>query len=268
VIILPKHLEERRMKRYCILLFVLVALLSATAHGAERDVLTQVSTIDALMTGVYDSETTLGSLRDRGNFGLGTFGALDGEMVLLDGQFYRITSTGAVERPGPEATTPFAAVTFFKPDRSLALDRGTDFRGFTTKIDALLPTPNIFYAIKITGYFETVRARSVKRQTKPYRPLEEVVKSQGLFRFTKIKGTIVGFRCPPYVKGMGVPGYHLHFITEDRKAGGHVLDFRVDKAAVEIDGMNRLFLMLPGDEAFYGADLTPDRGKAVNAVEK
>jgi acetolactate decarboxylase len=257
-----------RVRKICTLIFILFLAFPAAAGAAGRDALVQVSTIDALMTGVYDGETTLGALKEKGDFGIGTFNGLNGEMVLLDGVFYRITSTGAVERPGPETKTPFAAVTFFDADRTAALEKGTDFKQFTAKAESLLPTENIFYAIKITGTFEVVRARSVAAQTKPYRPLEEVVKTQALFEFTGVEGTIVGFRCPSYAKGINVPGYHLHFLSADRKAGGHVLDFKVLKAKVEIDDTSTLILMLPSDGEFYAADLKPDREKAIRAVEK
>ena len=257
------------MHKYCLFFLILLIMAPGAAHAAGgRDVLSQVSTIDALMTGIYDGETTLASLKEKGDFGLGTFNTLDGEMLLLDGQFYRITAAGTVERPGPGTKTPFAAVTFFDADRTVPLEKGLDFQQFVAKTDKLLPTPNVFYAIKITGTFEMVRARSVARQTKPYRPLNEVVKSQGLFNLGKVEGTIVGFRCPSYIKGISVPGYHLHFITTDRKAGGHVLDFKVEKAILEVDDTSEFDLILPSDRAFYDADLAPDREQAVKAVEK
>ncbi len=95
-----------------------------------------------------------------------------------------------------------------------------------------------------------------------------MVKNQGLFTLSNVEGTIVGFRCPPYVKGVNVPGYHLHFITADRKAGGHVLDFKIGKALLEVDDTSEFNLVLPSDKAFYDADLAPDREQAVRAVEK
>jgi acetolactate decarboxylase len=242
-------------------------MLAGTLH-AGRDTLTQISTIDALMTGVYDGETTLSDLKGKGDFGVGTFNALNGEMILLDGEFYRVTATGAVEVPGPDTKTPFAAVTFFEPDRKASLERGLDLREVTAKIDRMLPTPNIFYAVKITGNFQMVRTRSVPSQQKPYMPLTEVVKTQPVFELKKVQGTIVGFRCPPYAKGINVPGYHLHFLTSDRKAGGHVLDFRIEQALLEIDDTGEFMLILPTDKAFYGADLTPDREKELGKVEK
>lgn len=235
---------------------------------AGEDTLTQVSTIDALMTGVYDGETTLGRLKEKGDLGLGTFNALDGEMVFLDGVFYQVTSTGDVLRPALSVKTPFAAVTFFKADRTFPLKKGLTFREFAAVTDRSLPTRNIFYAFKVTGTFRTMRTRSVPAQAKPYRPLSEVVKTQPVFEYSNIRGTIVGFRCPSYVKGVNVPGYHLHFLSADLRRGGHILDFVVDSANLEIDDTREFFLVLPGDKVFDKADLEPDRENDLKAVEK
>ncbi len=254
------------MRRILILFLMVLGGFTGVAQ-ADSDVLTQVSTIDALMTGIYDGETALAALLKKGDFGFGTFNALDGEMVLLDGQVYRITATGRVERPPLSTKVPFAAVTFFEADRKVPLAAGLTLPQFIIETDRFLPTPNIFYAIKISGTFESVRTRSVPRQEKPYRPLVDVVKSQPEFNLKNVRGTMVGFRCPSYVKGVNVPGYHLHFITADRKAGGHVLDFKAQKAIAEIDDTNELFLMLPSDSSFYKADLALDREKELSAVE-
>ena len=255
------------MKRLLVAGFVVLVALAGTV-SAQQGVITQVSTIDALMTGIYDGETTLAQLKQKGDFGSGTFDALNGEMILLEGQFYRATAGGIVERPGLNTKTPFAAVTFFRTDRTAQLAKGLDFQGFSKLTDKEIPTLNIFYAIKITGTFEMVKVRSVPAQQKPYKPLSDVVKAQPVFDLKKVKGTIVGFRCPPFVKGVNVPGYHLHFITADRMAGGHVLDFTVERATTEIGDTREFHLILPSDKAFYKADLMTDREKEVKAVEK
>jgi acetolactate decarboxylase len=108
----------------------------------------------------------------------------------------------------------------------------------------------------------------VPRQQRPYRELNEVVKSQSVFQFQARRGTIAGFRCPAYAKGINVPGYHLHFLASDFKAGGHVLDFRSHGATVEIEEISSLALALPGDSCFLKADLSPDRENEIKKVEK
>jgi len=131
-------------KRFLRVLMVVCAILPAVMCFAGEDTITQVSTIDALMTGVYDGPTTLGELRTKGDFGLGTFATLDGEMVLLDGVFYQVTSTGAVLRPGPEVR-PLRAVTFFKADKTIPLKKGVTILRILRTVRNGLPTRNAFY---------------------------------------------------------------------------------------------------------------------------
>ena len=152
--------------------------------------------------------------------GIGTFNGLDGEMIGLDGAFYQIKADGIAYLVDGSMRTPFAVVTFFESDQMVWLDKASDYKELEKYLDDLLPTPNIFYALKIEGIFEYIRTRSVPRQNKPYAPLVEVIKNQPIFEFHQVKGTMVGFCYPGYAKGINVPGYHLHFITEDRKEGG------------------------------------------------
>lgn len=255
------------MKRFLGVLIVCCTLMAGICLAGD-DTLTQVSTIDALMTGVYDGEMSLSELKAKGDFGIGTFNGLNGEMVLLDGVFYQVLSTGAVVKPDLAIKTPFAAVTFFKADRKVPLQKGMTFNMFTDSTEKIFPTRNIFYAIKISGTFRKVKTRSVPAQQKPYRPLSEVVKTQPVFDISDVRGTIAGFWCPSYVKGINVPGYHLHFLSADAKQGGHVLDFTVDNAIMEIDDTNEFFLALPDDSEYSKANLEKDRSEELKAVEK
>jgi acetolactate decarboxylase len=234
----------------------------------QHDVLTQISTIDALLNGLYEGQISLTELEKRGNFGIGTFDALDGEMVAVDGQFYQVTSEGSVQIPSMDLKTPFAAVTFFETDNRYLLSTNADFPVVQKEIDDLIPTKNIFFAIRITGSYRRVQTRSVPRQTRPYKMLTEITSNQPVFNFENVEGIIVGFRSPPYVTGINVPGYHLHFLTHDRKAGGHVLDFTVDEAVLEIDETRQFFMILPEDPEFNGLDLTINREDELEEVEQ
>ena len=187
---------------------------------ADKDTLFQVSTINALLEGVYDGEVSFKELKSRGDFGIGTFNGLDGEMIGLGGRFYKVKADGAAYPVSDSEKAPFAAVTFFRPDKTVSVGKVTSYEQLEQKIDDIIPTKNIFYAIKIEGVFDYIKTRSVPKQEKPYLPLVEVVKNQPTFEFNDVEGALVGFYCPDYVKGVNVPGYHLHFITKDRKAGG------------------------------------------------
>jgi acetolactate decarboxylase len=201
----------------------------------QRETLFQISTVDALINGIYDGVTTIGELKNYGDFGIGTFEALDGEMAVIDGEVYQIKADGVAYPVADSMETPFAAVTFFDIDLEETVPSGINYQQLQVFLDGILPTGNIFYAIKIEGTFSYMKTRSVPAQVKPYPKLVEVTENQSIFEFYNIGGTIVGFYCPSYVNGINVSGYHLHFLTEDKNAGGHILDFTVKNASVQVD---------------------------------
>lgn len=257
-----------KMFRYVWAAVLSVVLFGCSQPDRNEEVLFQTSTINALLEGVYDGEITYGELKQHGDFGIGTFDALDGEMIGLDGVFYQIKADGIAYAVDDAMKTPFAAVTFFEADKEVRLAESMDHRALEDYLDTMLPTENIFHAIKIEGVFSYVKTRSVPGQTKPYPPLVEVVKHQPTFEFHHVEGTVVGFRCPAYVKGVNVPGYHLHFITEDKKGGGHVLDCRVQDVTIGIDYTSGFYLTLPEAGAFYETDLTQEKESELDQVEK
>jgi len=241
----------------------------ADDNASQRETLTQISTIDAVLNGVYDGVTDFGTLKEYGDFGIGTFEGLDGEMLGFDGDFYQVKSDGVAYPVTDDMKTPFASVTFFETDYSRDVPQGINYEQLETFLDGVLPTDNIFYAIKIEGIFSYMKTRSVPAQEKPYPPLAEVAQHQPTFEFSDVAGIIVGFRCPPYVAGVNVPGYHLHFLTESKDSGGHVLDFEIAEAEVSIDYTSEFLMILPGsDSDFYDIDLTQDKQEELEQVEK
>lgn len=228
----------------------------------------QISTIDALLTGYYDGFVSLETLSEKGDFGIGTYDGLEGEMVVLDGIFYQVKADGKVYRPDLSTTSPFASVIRFDREKNLKAEENLDFPTFKDKIDPILPSLNIFYGFKIEGKFKYIKTRSVPKQKKPYPPLAEIASTQPTFEYENIEGTIVGFRCPDYVKGINVPGYHLHFLSKDKKVGGHLLKFIVDSANLEIDYLHEFEMMLPKTDKFYQLNLTKDKSEELKKVEK
>lgn len=245
---------------------LIFSILPLPAHSGE--VLYQYSTIDSLLAGVYDGQLTMGELKKQGNLGLGTFNALDGEMVVLDGRVYQVTVDGKVRQAPDGGKTPFAAVTAFTPKIFAPIKKAASLAELIKSLDQALPTKNIFYALKIEGRFSQVKARSVPRQQRPYQPLAKVVEKQAVFTFTEVEGTMVGFRCPAFAKGVNVPGYHLHFLTKDQTQGGHVLDCTLENLTVQVDPTHKLTLVLPEDQEFYRLDLDKDKSSELNKVEK
>jgi acetolactate decarboxylase len=258
-----------KINRLILAIIASLPLLSACATvDRPRDTVFQVSTIDALMAGIYDGDTTLRELSRHGDFGVGTFAALDGEMVLLDGTFYQIGTDGTAHTISPETVTPFCGVTFFEPDRSFSLAETVDYPGLKEYVGGRLPTENIFYAVRVDGTFDEITIRSVPRQHKPYPPLADVAKGLPDYTFHNVTGTLVGFVCPAYFTGVSIPGWHLHLITDDRRLGGHVVSFSATGLTVGVDDTPSVSVHLLTNAEFYGADFTGDTGDAIKRVEK
>lgn len=234
----------------------------------QSDNLYQVSTLDALLAGVYDGDVPFSQLAKRGDFGLGTLNDLDGEMLALDGKFYQVKYDGSVIEVSPKQKTPFAQVNFFDTDKTSSLKDEISFEDLQKYIDGLLTTDNIFYAIKITGKFKYVKTRSVPKQEKPYEKLAEVVKDQSTFEFNNVEGTLIAYRSPIFVQGVGVPGYHFHFLTQDKQGGGHVLDLVTEDIKIEIDNIPGFEVDLLDNKDFYTLDFSEDKSDEAEKVEK
>lgn len=54
--------------------------------------------VNALVEGLYEEKIPFSEIKRHGDFGLGTFDKLDGEMVMLDGNIFQITSDGRAAR--------------------------------------------------------------------------------------------------------------------------------------------------------------------------
>jgi acetolactate decarboxylase len=245
------------------------AMRRADLH-AERDphVLFQASTIGALLDGAFDGDLTFAELAEHGDFGLGTLNRLDGEMIALDGEFFRADVDGAVNRIAPGAKTPFAVVTRFEPEVDERIAEPVSHQELLTRLDTLTPAGASSCAIRLDGRFELVRARSVPAQSPPYRPLSEVVADQHVFELEEVAGTMLGFRFPAYAEGIEVGGYHLHFIGDDRARGGHVLDSRAAGGLrVRLDPSNDLHVELPPRIELADPDLAAATHAAIRRAE-
>jgi acetolactate decarboxylase len=235
--------------------------------GAKSGTLFQVSVIDALLQGMYDGIYPIGELLKHGNTGIGTFNALEGEMVAINDTVFQVLASGQVVRPPLETTTPFAAIAPFKANAVYPLAAFT-FDSLTLNFERYFPTRNIFYAIKINGEFEYMKTRSVPKQEKPYKPLVEVTAYQPEFEFHQVSGDIVGFYCPDYAKGINVTGMHLHFITGDRTGGGHILKFNLKSGTMKVGYLFDYRLILPEGGDFFCGEFSKARQEELEKVEK
>ena len=247
------------------------ATADATADSMS-DAIYQVSLLDGLMQGDYDGTATVGQLLQEGNTGLGTFDKLDGEMIVLDGVVYQAKSDGSVAVAGDAQTVPFAAVTDFDEDiAGVPLSSIADFGGLKAALDDIIAKQtgdfNRFYVAEIKGNFDVMRVRSVPVQEKPYKPLAEVTKNQAEFVYENIPGTAVAMRFPDYMQGINLPGWHLHFLSDDKTKGGHVLDLKLADGTVSMDTVLAFQLVAPGTESFANLDLGADLSQQTTVVE-
>ena len=242
-------------------------LVACVHQGPPAGVLSQTSTLTALLEGSYDGVTSCGELRRKGDFGIGTFDRLDGELILLEGVIYQAKADGTVTPVPDSLKVPFAAVTRFRPDVTLMTGLAPDFESLKKNMDALRPGDNLFLAIRVDGLFDYVKFRSVPPQEKPYPKLVDVAARQPVFERRHIKGSLVGFWCPEYVRTLNLPGYHLHFISEDRKSAGHLLDCTWQGGAVTAQAISEFHLSLPRTPAFQKLQLNGDPSRAHKAAE-
>jgi acetolactate decarboxylase len=233
----------------------------------EPHVLFQASTIGALLEGAYEGDVSFAELAEHGDQGLGTLNSLDGEMIALDGRFYRADVEGAISEVDPRTRTPFAVLTWFTPTVEVAVDEPLSYDDLLGLLDERLPDGTVSCGVRIDGSFELVHARSVPRQEPPYRPLAEVVGEQRVFDLRDVEGTMVGFRSPDYSEGIEVSGYHLHFITADRTRGGHVLNARPRRAVAHIDASTDLHVELPPGVDLSSPTASRETHEALNRAE-
>jgi acetolactate decarboxylase len=182
-------------------------------------------------------------------------------MIAFDGIFYQIKADGLAYPVDDTQKTPFAVVQFFQPDFNDELEREMEYGQLRDYLNATLPAGNLFYAIRIDGFFTQVKVRSVPGQTPPYQPLEEVLKTQAVFELSNVEGTLAGFRFPDYAGGINEPGYHLHFITREHKKGGHVCELRLKKGEVAVEHTSNFYMELPGNGNIPDNDTIKEREK-------
>lgn|GEM_PF-158157 len=238
------------------------------AQTVPADQISQISVINALLLGQYAGTVPLSDVLPLGNFGLGTFDQLDGELIILDGEAYQARSDGSVRRCDPAMTTPFAMITPFDGEEQFDSPPVTSLDQFESSLKPRLPSQDLFVAIRVEAHFETVSLRAVPRQAPPFRPLVDVVKDQSQWERKEIDGTLIGIRCPPWVTGIGIPGYHWHFLSRDRQSGGHVFDCRFTTANVSFDRCRTWVIRLGDAFEHQTQNLNQDLSQELDKVER
>jgi acetolactate decarboxylase len=245
----------------------LVSSALSRYFGVPLHTLFQVSTSGALVQGIYERAVSSKFLLNYGDFGLGTFVNLDGEMVVLDGAIYQVRSDGKVLNIVDDVGTPFAVVTRFTADQDLIIENASSFEEITKICDRYRDSDNLFYAFRIDGRFAHIHTRAMKA-TLDGLPLAKAAAIQPEFDFTDIDGTLVGIWAPQFSSALNIAGYHFHFLSEDRTKGGHLLECSGKDLRVGVERLNDFHLSLPESEEFLRADLTKDPAKDLAYAEQ
>jgi len=245
------------------------AITAALAEylGTPVHTLFQVSTSGALVAGVSSRAVSVKTILDHGDFGLGTFADLDGEMAVLDGRVYQIQGNGRVLEAPADAGAPFAVVTRFTPQIDVEVEPLAALADLQAACDKFRSSSNIFYAFRLDGRFSRVRTRAVN-PPRQGRRLIEAAKSQSEFLFTDIDGTLVGLWSPGFSSAFSVAGYHFHFISADRQHGGHLLDCATGKLQLRMEALTDFHLALPETESFLKADLSKNPAEELAYAEQ
>ena len=237
---------------------------------ADREIIHQISLLQGLTYGDYNGSVPVSRLKELGDTGIGTFDGLNGELIMLDGSVYRAAHDGSVEVVAYEETIPFANVTFFDPDEVSELKNIENIASLKEALNKKVQETgnNRFYMVKITGTFGTMAVRSELPQTEPYLPLAKVLETdQTFFDYQDIGGCVVGLYCPAYMSDLNAVGWHFHFLSEDKTAGGHVLDLSADSLTVSMDRTDGFSMMIPDNEMFNNFDLSVDQSDDIKKVE-
>ena len=237
---------------------------------ADRETVFQVSLLQGLTLGDYYGSITVNDLKQKGDTGIGTFEGVNGELIMLDGTVYRALSDGSVEVAPDDETIPFANVTFFDTDEKENINGISGIADLKELLDEKIEQlgKNRFYMVRIDGTFKKVHARSELKQQEPYKPLAEALKTdQREFSWEDTEGTVVALYCPQYMNDLNAVGWHMHFVSADHSAGGHLLDIDIDSADLKIDCTQGFNMLLPETKMFPDLDLTIDQSEDIKNVE-
>jgi acetolactate decarboxylase len=244
-----------------------VSMALSQCLGKPLHTLFQVSTSAALVEGLYQGAVKVDRLLAHGDFGLGTFIDLDGEMVVLDGLCYQVSSDGTVSEVEGDRLIPYAIVTRFNADFSKRQAKMNDFAELVAVCDRLRDSENLFYAFRVDGGFSQVKTRVMKPVSEGT-GLKAAASVQQEFIFKNQEGTLVGLWSPGFAGSFSVPGYHFHFLSLDRKSGGHVLECRADDVTIAGCAMHEMHVSLPETAEFLKADLSRDPGDDLMSAER
>ncbi len=238
---------------------------------SDKNKVYQVALLQSLTLGQYDGVMTVEELKEHGDIGIGTYEGVNGEMIYLDGEMYQALGDGTVVLAEDSETVPFATVGFFDKDDEVKDQKVESLDGMKEELNKIVKDNgnNQFYFIKAQGTYEDVLVRSELKQEKPYKTLDEALKKdQKEFEYKDVSGTLVAIYFPEYMSTLNAPGWHFHFISDDKEMGGHVLEITNFEGDIMVSEMNQFELYCPDTDSFNEEDLSVDQSERIKSVEQ
>ena len=215
------------------------------------DIFYQYSIWYAFVNKIFEGDLSAKELKTKGDIGLGSYNLLDGELIMLNGILYQASEDGKVHKPEDSKKIVYANAAFFNKDFSYELPKVESYDNLRAIINDKLPTKNFFYAFKIHGEFSKMKCGGLHKQKAPFeKGLDVLIPERPIFERENFKGTMVGFYCPTFIGNINVAGYHLHFVSDDEKFAGHVMEFEGENLTLEIDELHKYQFDLPNTEDF------------------
>ena len=231
----------------------------------------QLALFQSVAQGEYYGASTVGDFKKHGDFGMGIFEAVNGELIMLDGVVYQALHDGSVVIPPDDTRIPYGNCTFFTPDivmQDITCGSLTELE-VTLNLAVLRHGKNQFYFAKIQGIFPVVHVRSELKQEEPYRMLNIALRTdQREYHHENLSGTMVGLYCPAFMQSMNAPGWHFHFISEDGTIGGHMTGAVLQNCKSTLCKMSRLVTDIPDSDSFNSKDLGQDVMEAIREAER
>ncbi len=240
-------------------------------NESDKDKVYQVALLQSLTLGQYDGVITVEDLKKHGDIGIGTYEGVNGEMIYLDGEMYQALGDGSVVIADESETVPFATVAYFDKDDEVKDVKVESLDEMKEKLNKIVKDngSNQFYFIKAEGTYEDMQVRSELKQEKPYKTLDEALKTdQREFEYKDVDGTLVAIYFPEYFSTLNTPGWHFHFISDDKSMGGHVLDLSNFEGDIKVSEMNQFEMYCPDTDTFNDEDLSVDQSERIKSVEQ
>jgi acetolactate decarboxylase len=255
--------------KYALYILLLTCTITKAQHTDNGSCLFHVGLANTLLGGMYDGFYSVDQLKIKGNFGIGAPHRLDGELLILDGRVWQTTHADTTFEADGSVMVPYAAVHHFNPVESIQLNGSFSRDQLYAVLDSLLAPTNGMYGVKVSAIFTAITTRAFPAVTDiPAPALASIMDRQVLFNHREIEGALVGYKLPPFMAGMNFPGYHFHFLSDDQRRGGHMVDFTATNVTVEYDRIHRFEVQLPGSPAFDAFDFSPDRSTEARTIQR